>query len=156
MHLAVHPPKAKSWREVVEPASVAAVLFVVGVIFIPTSYPVDVEAGYATPKTVRPGEQVAVDWRVTWNHLCQITVTREWIDSAAIKHVAAKEDFEPPKSTGTKTRSSDLTIPLLPPGQAYYRATIEPHCWVDSLWQRSYRTPDVAITVLPAVPPGPR
>lgn len=149
-------PRQKTVLSNLGPA--AAALAVVGVLYfvIPLQEPVDITNGIITPEVARPGERVAVFWTQDWRKLCSIKVTREFVGSDGFKKIAASFVYEPPKKTGITPYKSEMVVPDLPAGQAYYHSVLEPNCLVDKLWQRSYKTPNVPLTIVAATPPGPR
>ena len=65
--------------------------------------------------------------------------------------------LQPPRQTGKSPYRGPIVIPDLPVGDAYYHSIIQPHCWIDNVWQRTYKTPEIRLTMLPAKPSvGPR
>lgn len=152
MHVAV----SKRRSEQLLPAAIAAALVLIGALAIPVSYPLEITNGYASPRVTRPGDKIEIDWRQDWRQLCPITVTREFVGADGFKTTAVRLEVQPPEFPGVMQRAAYIVVPSLPAGQAYYHADIEPHCWIDALWQRKYRTPDIGLTILPAIPAGPR
>lgn len=154
MHLAL--PTHKTMLEQTGPGLLAALVVLAGFVLIPVHYPLHVTEGRITPDIVRPGDQVKIEWRQEWRDLCPITVTREFVGADSFRKIAATLENQPPKARGVIPYSGTLVVPDLPPGDAFYHSVIQPHCWIDALWQRTYRTPEVAVMVVKATPPGPR
>lgn len=139
------------------PALVALVVVAVGVLVIPTGYPVKVTDGKITPPIAAPTQKAAVQWTQDWRELCPVTITREFLGSDGFPKTAAPYELQPPKKTGVSPYNGYVTIPALPEGQAYYRSKIEPHCRFDALWQRAYYTPQIPVFIGQKMPPaGPR
>lgn len=158
MHLAVpHRSEiSKAFSENWRPAAIAGLFALIAIVLIPTSEPVNVSNGKVTPNVVSPGDFATIDWHQTWNQLCPITVTREFVGYDEVKLTMAKMDRDPPPTLMSVDRSGVIVVPHLPPGHAVYRATIEPHCWFDTIiYQRSYKTPDIGFMVVSRPPPGP-
>lgn len=155
MHIALPMPKRKTLVERIGPPLSAALLVAVGAMLIPVSYPVYVTNGKITPDVVTAAEPVKVYWLQNWKQLCPVTVTREFIGNDGFKVTAAHYDLQPPDKKGISDYHGTLIVPTLPVGKAYYRSTIEPHCWIDLLYQRSYKTPEVEVAVVKAPPSGP-
>lgn len=131
------------------------VLVTFGAMLIPVRYPLAISNGKIEPNVVHPGEQVKIEWQQNWYDLCPITVMRVFIGSDDIKQEARRFTVEPPPEKGVRMRVSTVTIPAkLPLGRAIYSAQITPHCWFDYIWQREYRTPDIAMTVVAPPPPA--
>lgn len=150
-------PHRKTLTEQFWPAVLAMVVVLIGATLIPIHYPVHVSQGQITPDIVHPGEKVQVRWRQDWHDLCPITVQREFVGADSFKKTSATLLYEPPAEKGWFPYTGEIVVPELPAGEAYYHSVITPHCWVDRLiWQRSYRTPDIAVTIVKPVPPGPR
>lgn len=156
MHLALPMPKHKTLLEQRWPAAIAAALVVAGALIIPIHYPVSVYNGKITPDVVTPAEKVDVYWTQNWRELCPVTVTREFVGNDGFKATSASYLLQPPRQTGVSSYNGALVIPQLPAGKAFYRSTIEPHCWIDTVYQRRYKTPEVEVTVVRAAPAGPR
>lgn len=156
MHLALPMPKRKTLLEQVWPAGLAVVLVVAGALLIPVRYPVEVSNGSITPAVARGGDKGEVKWDQDWRELCSVTVTREFVGADGFRKTSAPYLLQPPKQTGIATYRGPIVIPDLPVGDAYYHSLIQPHCWIDSIWPRSYRTPEIRLTMLPPAPPGPR
>lgn len=158
MHLALPSQKTrKTMAEQLRPALVAAAAVAVGVLLIPVGYPVHVTNGAILPHVARPGDRGEVRWDQNWTHLCPVTVTREFVGADGFKNTAAPFDLAPPDAKGVSTYRGPIVLPNLPAGDAYYHSIIRPHCWVDRLiWQREYRTPEIRVTMLPAIVSGPR
>lgn len=154
MHLAL--PKRKTILDQVSPGLIAAVLVVAGVLIIPIRYPVQVSNGLIEPGIVRPTEKAEVQWDQDWRELCPVTVTREFVGSDGFKKTAAPYLLQPPRETGKSPYRGLVIIPDLPVGEASYRSIIQPHCWIDAIWQRTYHTPEIRLTMLPPTPAGPR
>lgn len=154
MHLAL--PQRKIMFEQVRPAILAIALVAAGTILIPVQYPVQVSQGKIVPDVVRAADDVGVHWVQNWRELCPVTITREFIGSDGFLKTAAPYEMKPPAKTGTSPFNGNVVIPALPDGSASYRSKIEPHCWVDLLYQRHYYTPEVRIVVVQKTPPGPR
>ena len=155
MHLAL--PRQKTLVDQVRPALAAVAVALVGIIFIPVAYPVRVSNGSITPDVARPGDKVDVQWLQDWRELCSITITREFIGSDGFRKTAAPYEYAAPKEKGPIPYSGPMVIPELPVGDAYYHSVIQPHCWVDRLYQRSYKTPEIRLTMIRAAAPvGPR
>ncbi len=154
MHLAL--PRQKTLYEQASPAGLAIALFVAGVLIIPIHYPVQVTQGRISPNVVRPAEKAQVSWIQNWRELCPLTITREFVGSDGFRATAAPYEFLPPEAKGLYPYSGTMVVPTLPPGETSYHSTITPHCWIDKVWQRSYRTPEIRLTMLPASPAGPR
>lgn len=154
MHIAI--PTQKTLLDQVRPGLIAAVLVVAGALLIPVHYPVQVSNGSIEPGVVRPTEKAEVQWEQNWRELCPVTVTREFVGSDGFKKTAAPYLLRPPRVTGTSPYRGPIVIPDLPAGDATYRSIIQPHCWIDNLWQRTYHTPEIRLTMLPPLPAGPR
>lgn len=155
MHLAL--PTHKTFMEQRWPALTALAVVAVLAALIPIEYPVYVYNGSITPNVARPADKGEVAWSQDWRELCSVTVTREFIGSDTFKKTSAPYLLQPPKTTGHSSYRGGIIIPELPAGDAYYHSLIQPHCWIDAIWQRVYKTPEIKITMLPALPsPGPR
>ena len=147
-------PKPKTIVEQLTPALIAVAVVALGTVLIPTRYPVEVSNGVINPHIVRPGDVVEIRWRQEWRRLCPLTVTREFVGVDGFKKTSTRMTFEAPSRTGVHEYSGHLVVPDLPVGAAYYHSLVEPHCLVDLFWQRSYRTPEVPITVAAGTPSG--
>lgn len=155
MNLAL--PHRKTLIEQINPAIAAFAMVMVGIIVIPVHYPVIPSKGHITPNIVRPMERAEVHWKQHWYDLCPVTVTREFIGSDGIQKVGVPYVLQPPQIKGDTPFDGTIIIPDLPPGETGYQATLQPHCWIDAIWQRVYKTDEIKITMLPALPPsGPR
>lgn len=152
MHLAL--PHRKTLIEQINPALAALAVIAVGVVIIPVHYPVIASDGRIDPSIVRPAEMGEVHWKNHWFELCPVTVTREFIGSDGFRKTAAPYVLQPPPQKGPAPFDGPIIIPDLPAGQTGYQATIQPHCWIDAIWQRVYKTPEIKITMLPALPPA--
>lgn len=117
-------------------------------MIIPIHYPVAFSDGTIKPDTVRAGDEVHVVGLQDWRYLCRVTVTREFVGSDGFKKTSAPMVFDPPNEVGMIKFRGPVTIPELPEGRATYHIVVQPHCWVDGVWQRSYRTPDIAVTIV--------
>lgn len=156
MHMALPMPKRRTLLEQIQPATVAVILVVIGTILIPIHYPVHVSDGKMVPDIVRPAEVAQVKWTQNWNTLCPVTVTREFVGSDGFPKTALPYELKPPLKTGVSPYEGKVIIPGLPVGPASYRSKIEPHCWIDAIYQRHYYTPEIHIQMLAALPSGPR
>lgn len=154
MHLAL--PTQKTLIEQVRPGLIAVVLVLAGVLLIPVQYPVKVSDGSIEPHVVRPTDKAQVRWEQDWHELCPVTVIREFVGSDGFRKTAAPYLLQPPRQKGKSPYRGPIVIPDLPAGDAFYHSIIQPHCWIDNLWQRTYRTPEIRLTMLPAAPAGPR
>lgn len=154
MHLTL--PKQKTLIEQIRPAMIAAALVALGIVFIPVHYPVQVTNGTITPNVGRPADKAEVRWTQEWRDLCPVTITREFVGADGFRITAAPYDYEPPKSKGSFPYVGPLVLPNLPAGPAYYHSVIQPHCWIDRIWQRTYRTPEITLTMIGSTPSGPR
>lgn len=154
MHLAL--PTHKTFMEQRWPALTAIAVVAALAALIPIEYPVYVYNGSITPSVARPADKGEVAWAQDWRELCPVTVTREFTGSDGFKKTSAPYLLQPPKVKGHSPYRGGIVIPDLPVGDAFYRSLITPHCLIDSIWQRSYKTPEIKITMLPATPPGPR
>ncbi len=149
-------PKQKTMLENLAPALFACALFAAGAAIIPVHYPVKVTNGTITPAVVRPADKVEVGWLQDWRDLCDVTITREFIGSDGFRKTAAPYEYRAPKAKGLMPYTGPMIVPDLPAGDAFYHSTIQPHCWIDRVWQRSYKTPEIRLTMIPAAPAGPR
>lgn len=149
-------PRQKTVVEQLWPAAITAVLVLIGFWIIPVQYPVKVSAGQISPAVTTPAQKAEVSWTQDWRQLCAVTVTREFIGSDGFTKTAAPYELQPPKKTGVSPYRGPVTIPTLPDGPASYRSKIEPHCWIDTVWQRRYYTPEIPIVVVQKTPVGPR
>ncbi len=154
MHLAL--PTHKTVLEQRWPALTAIAVVGLLAFLIPIQYPVYVYNGSIIPSVMRPAEKGEVAWSQDWRELCPVTVTREFTGSDGFRKTSAPYLLQPPKVKGHSTYSGSIVIPDLPAGDAYYHSIIAPHCLIDSIWQRSYKTPEIKITMLPPLPVGPR
>lgn len=144
------PAHKKTLIAQIAPALIAISLTVAGAFLIPVHYPLQIDNGKFTPDKGKEGDRVEVSWRQEWRELCPITVTREFVGGEdGFKRTQAPVEFDPPEQKGQRYSHGTLVIPAgLPAGRAYYRAIIEPHCWVDKVWQRSYSTPNITLTII--------
>lgn len=154
MHLTL--PQKKTLLEQATPGIVAVGLVLAGYLFIPVHYPVQVTNGSITPGIVRPGDKVEVRWLQDWRDLCPLTITREFIGADGFRKTAAPYDYPAPKAKGPIPYTGTMVVPDLPVGNAYYHSVIQPHCWLDRIWQRNYRTPEITLTMISAKVAGPR
>lgn len=155
MHLAI--PHRKTLIENVNPALAALVAVALGIMVIPVHYPVSVSNGRITPSIARPGDKGEVLWDQDWRELCPVAVTREFIGSDGFRKTGAPYLLQPPREKGRSQYRGPIVIPDLPVGEAVYHSIVQPHCAIDSVWPRSYKTPEIKITMLPPLqPPGPR
>lgn len=154
MHLSV--TQQKTLLDQVRPGLAAVALVAAGYFFIPIHYPVVVTNGSITPNVVRPADKAEVHWMQDWRDLCPLTITREFVGADGFKKTAASYEFSAPKEKGLVPYSGTMIVPDLPVGDAYYHSVIQPHCWIDKVWQRTYRTPEIRLTMIPALPTGPR
>lgn len=154
MHLTV--AQRKTLLEQIRPGLAAVALVLAGYFVIPVHYPVVVTNGSITPDVVRPAEKAEVRWLQDWRDLCAVTVTREFVGSDGFRKTAAPYEYPAPKAKGLVPYSGTMIVPELPAGDAYYHSVIQPHCWIDAIYQRSYKTPEIRLTMLPTAPAGPR
>lgn len=156
MNMPLALPTQKTLFAQFRPAALAVVVVIVAAVLIPVRYPVHVSHGVIKPTITSSGENAEVHWVQDWRELCPVTVTREFIGSDGFRKSGAPYLLQPPRTKGVSPYQGPIVIPGLPAGEATYHAIIEPHCWIDRLWQRSYSSPDVPLMIVPTMPPGPR
>lgn len=125
------------------PIAAALVLFF-GIFFVGRDkIPLTMTEGTITPAIVKPGDHATVSWVQDWDDLCSVTVTREIIGADGWSRKALSYELKPPEKIGATRFSGPLIIPRGESGAAKYRALIQPHCFFDKFWQRSYYTPTI-------------